>query len=132
MDSESREEIIETKASTERNSTASNTDDGINKGEVDTLCGYTSTCKPLCLQKCAKPSVFLTLITITGIVQGTLVYQYRFPCLTICINNIILNFPFHIISKTLSRIYTAKDLRAEFYLVHTGLFPGLLYFGRSA
>ena len=38
--------------------------------QTDTTCGYTATCKPKCLQRCANPKVFLLLITLYTMVHG--------------------------------------------------------------
>ena len=38
--------------------------------QTDTRCGYTATCKPKCLQRCANPKVFLLLITLYTMVHG--------------------------------------------------------------
>ena len=38
--------------------------------QTDTRCGYTATCKPKCLQRCANPKVFLLLITVYTMVHG--------------------------------------------------------------
>ena len=37
---------------------------------TDTRCGYTASCKPECLQRCANPKVFLLLITLYTMVHG--------------------------------------------------------------
>lgn len=37
---------------------------------VDTLCGYTSSCKPEFLQRFATPKVYLVIISLCSIVQG--------------------------------------------------------------
>ena len=38
--------------------------------QTDTRCGYTASCKPKCLQRCAHPKVFLLLITLYTMVHG--------------------------------------------------------------
>jgi len=37
---------------------------------VDTLCGYSSSCKPGFLQRFATPKVYLVIISLCSIVQG--------------------------------------------------------------
>ena len=43
--------------------------------EVDTQCGYTASCKPSFLQRCANPKVYLVVITLYGIMQGRIEYS---------------------------------------------------------
>ena len=38
--------------------------------DVDTQCGYTASCKPSCIQRCANPKVYLLVITLFSVVQG--------------------------------------------------------------
>ena len=38
--------------------------------QTDTKCGYTASCKPDCLQKCATPKVYMCLAFTFMVVQG--------------------------------------------------------------
>lgn len=40
---------------------------------IDTRCGYTTSCKPDCLQVCANPKVYLLIISLCSIIQGKFV-----------------------------------------------------------
>lgn len=45
--------------------------------DIGTHCGYTSSCKPACLQRFANPKVYLVIISLCSIVQGeTPVYHH--------------------------------------------------------
>ena len=46
--------------------------------EVDTQCGYTASCKPSFLQRCANPKVYLVVITLYGVMQGRIEYRMLF------------------------------------------------------
>ena len=45
-------------------------DDDGDADHIDTRCGYTKSCKPAFLQKCAHPKMFLLVITLFTIVHG--------------------------------------------------------------
>ena len=38
--------------------------------QTNTKCGYTASCKPACLQKCAAPKVYMCLAFTFMVVQG--------------------------------------------------------------
>lgn len=38
---------------------------------VDTACGYTVSCKPKALQKCANAKAYLVIISLCSIMQGS-------------------------------------------------------------
>ena len=53
--------------------------------EVDTQCGYTASCKPSFLQRCANPKVYLVVITLYGVMQGRIEYTVGCYCYhTVC------------------------------------------------
>lgn len=54
----------------ESSSSAANIVACVDKELVDTKCGYTASCQPRCLQKCADPKAYLLLITLFAMVQG--------------------------------------------------------------
>ena len=52
--------------------------------EVDTQCGYTASCKPSFLQRCANPKVYLVVITLYGVMQGRIEYRMLLLPHTVC------------------------------------------------